>query len=275
MMPILSPAERHAVESAQRFDDITFMRHNFPALFAQYPHPKMSQQYGFTDTYHLLKHLYNRGYRVRTVQQTGKGPYSKVLVRLVHPTLARTSDGAAELVVIDSHDGSAAFKVWMGFLRFACANGMILGDSIFSRAFKHTQPDLVEQVILDLDEATGSSNDALGVIQRMQRRILHPNERLALARDVVNSRFAFDAELEQNRIERAANALVNSRRRRDDLSDDLFTVMNVIQENALRGDITFTHDGTLTKVRPVSSIPKTIEVNKAAWNSAVKLLEAA
>ena len=267
--------EQHARASALRFGDVTYMRHNFPALFAQYPHPKMSEQYGFTDTYHLLEHLRNRGYVLRTVQQTGKGQFGKVLVRLTHPTLARSDTGAAEIVIIDSHDGTAAFQLWMGYLRFACANGLILGDNIFHAKFKHTAPDLVERVILDLDEATGSSSSALRTIERMQHRILLPEEKLQLASDVVSGRFNYDEVMEANRIRRAADALVSTRRRRDDLSDDLFTVMNVVQENALRGNIMYTHDGTVTKVRSVSSITKELEVNRAAWASAMKLLDAA
>lgn len=265
--------EQHARASALRFGDVNYMRHNFPALFAQYPHPKMSEQYGFTDTYHLLGHLRNRGYTLRTVQQTGRGAFGKVLIRLNHPTLARDSNGNAELVVIDSHDGSAALQVWMGYLRFACANGMILGEGMFHAKFKHTAPDLVEQVILDLDDATGSSSSALKTIERMQHRILLPHEKHQLASDVVSGRFNYDEDTEANRIRRAADALVSTRRRSADLSDDLFTVMNVVQENALRGNIMYTHDGQVTKVRPVNSISKELEVNRAVWSSALKLLD--
>ena len=91
------------------------------------------------------------------------------------------------------------------------------------------------------------------------------------------TRFRTNVEQPQRRQaqRRAADALVSTRRRRDDLSDDLFTVMNVVQENALRGNIMYTHDGTVTKVRSVSSITKELEVNRAAWASAMKLLDAA
>jgi hypothetical protein len=271
----LQPHEQRARASALRFGDLTYMRHNFPALFAQYAHPKMSGNYGFTDTYHLLQHLQHRGYTLRTVQQTGRGAYGKMLVRMQHPTLARSDTGAAEIVIIDSHDGTSAFTVRLGFIRFACSNGLIISDDVFVRSFKHTQPDLVEAVILDLDDATGGSNDMFRTIERMRDRVLNDNERVVLARDVVLSRFAVDPIADENYINRAASAMANTRRRADDISNDLFTVMNVVQENALREGVVFTHSGLTTKVRTVTSIDKTIAVNKAAWGSAVRILEAA
>lgn len=271
----LQPHEQRARASALRFDDLTFMRHNFPALFAEYPHPKMSGRYGFTDTYHLLQHLRNRGYNLRTVQQTGKGAFGKVLIRLQHPTLARADVGAAEIVVIDSHDGTAAFTLHLGYIRFACDNGLIIGDDMFVRRYKHTQPDLVESVILDLDDATGGSNNVLGVIERMRGRVISNDTALELSRDVVASRFALDAIADELQVERAAIALVSTRRRHADLSNDLFTVMNVVQENALREGVIYTYGGQTSKVRTVTSIDKTLAVNKAAWDSAVRILNAA
>jgi len=232
----------------------------------------MSQQYGFTDTYHLLQHLRNRGYHVRTVQQTGHGSFGKVLVRLSHPSLASSDDGAAELVIIDSHDGSAAFKVWLGYLRFACANGLILGDDVFVRSFKHTQPDLVEQVILDLDEATGSSNNVLAYVGAMRERILSMDAAVQLSRDVASARFALRPVEDEAEIARAGDGLLSTRRRLEDHGLDLFTVMNVVQENALRQGAYYTYQGRTIKVRTVANIQKQLEINKVAWNSAVRLL---
>lgn len=269
---ILSPHEQHAKASALRFDDLAYMQYAFPALFAQYPHPKMSQQYGFTDTYHLLQHLRNRGYIVRTVQQTGHGPYGKVLVRLSHPSLANDHDGAAELVIIDSHDGSAAFKVWLGYLRFACANGLILGDDVFVRSFKHTQPDLVEQVVLDLDEATGSSTNVLSYVSAMRNCYPSVDAMHQLGRDVAAARFGLKPIEDAMEIERASDGLLTTRRRIDDTSQDLFTVMNVVQENALRQGAYYTYQGRTIKIRTVANIAKQLEINKVAWNSAVRLL---
>lgn len=267
----------NALFRQDQFSNESYMRRAYPALFARYPHPKMSPKYGFTDTYHLLKHLSNRGYTMRTVQQTGRGEYGKTLTRMQHPTLHRTADGCAEIVVIDSHDGTSSLMVALGYLRFVCANGLVLGDSVFVRKYKHTQPDLVESIILDLEEADGAAIRNAQTIERMKQRILCEVDAMQLATSVAEARFGSSIDIEApsgvSRMRRAANALLSSRRRESDMRHDLFTTLNVLQENAMRGGLWYTHAGARHNVQPIKSIQKEVDINRAAWSGAMKLLE--
>ncbi len=179
------PHEKLAEINGANFLNELTMRKSVPALFSQSPHPKMSDRYGFTNTYELLLHTVRRGYAVHSVQQVGKSAYSKTLTRLRSKQLANAASGdCAELVIIDSHDGTSAITMALGWFRFVCANGMIAGESVFQRKFKHTQDDIVEQLVLSLDEATQASRKLFVDVQEMQQLSIDP---------VLQKTFAFQA----------------------------------------------------------------------------------
>lgn len=271
-MRALTLHEQAAIRNASNFSSIDYMQRHVPALFASFPHPKMSNRYGFTDTYELLRHLIGRGFVLDSVQQVGKGKFGKLMMRLSHPRFVRHGDGAVQLVVIDSHDGTSSFTIYLGWIRFACANGLILGDGLFQRKVKHTQPDLVAQVILDMQEGLEAASQVSGVVSRMRSVELGTNKILDFALDVAKQRFDFADHFDaENRYLRAASALT-TRRRIEDRSNDVYTVLNVIQENALRGGITYTHNG-VHKIKPISGIDAQVRINRAAWERAEKFLE--
>ena len=268
----LLPHELDSAKIISAFDNTDIVRRYVPSLFSTTAHPRMSGRYGYTNTYALLQYLINRGFVLRSVQQTGRGEFGKLMIRMTHPELYRSKDGEAQVVIIDSHDGTSAFKVVLGWFRFVCANGLIMGDKVFERRLKHTQPDLVEQVILDLDDAMHTFPKVLDVITRMQALHLDGMQIANLARAIARVRFSFD-EAEEARYDRAALALLPVRRS-EDTAPDLYTAMNRMQENALRGGMQYTHNGQSHRVAPVSAINKQMDVNQGAWQAAVALLEA-
>lgn len=267
----LLPHELASAQIVSNFADLNFVQRHAPSLFATSGHPKMSERYGYTNTYALLQYLINRGFIVRYVQQTGKGAYGKLLIRMYHPRLPRTNDAEAQLVIIDSHDGTSAFKVYLGWFRFVCANGLILGDRVFGRSVKHTQPDLVEQVILDLDDAMDSMSSVQTLVRRMQDVQVDAQMLADMSLAVARARFDFD-EMHDSRYARAAMALLPIRRQ-EDINPNLYTAMNVIQENALRGGMIYTYAGESHKVKPVSGIDRQTAVNQTVWQSAQDILD--
>ena len=56
-------------------------------------------------------------------------------------------------------------------------------------------------------------------------------------------------------------------RRAEDQNDSLFTVMNVLQENVVKGGIEYKNERTdrMRKVRRLTSLNKELELNVALW----------
>jgi hypothetical protein len=57
-------------------------------------------------------------------------------------------------------------------------------------------------------------------------------------------------------------------RRSEDDSDDLYTVMNVIQENVMRGGMMYQTHNTVRRVIAISNVNRNVNINQALWMTA-------
>ena len=264
----ISDMEREANEVAAVFADTGQMHKLAPALFAKSAHPKMTQRYSFTNTYDILLHMHNRGFKVTSVQG-GTSRYNKVLVRM-RPTLYEQQDYAPELVLLDSHDGSSRLKLFLGFITFLCMNGCIAGDILYGKSFMHLSPDLMAQIMLELDDMGGHVDKLDKRVAAMKSYKVTDTERLVLADTAVKMRFgedrsgSFVADMRQK--------LLKPRRPSDENSNTMFNALNVVQENAMRGGMNYMSNNRLLRMRDVRSVTMTTNLNQALWKQAEELM---
>ena len=267
-LSLFSKDEVHSMQTASVFKDADEMYRRAPSLFATTAHPKMSDRYSFTNTYDILLHMHNKGFRVTSVQSTGKGRFGKVLVRMRHPAYDRRDD-VPEIVVLDSHDGTSRLKMFLGIVRLICMNGCIAGEALYSRAYKHVAPDLMQQIMLELEDIQQHIHALDQRVSRMKQHITNIGERILLADAAIYSRFGED---------RSASYVANMRgkllltRRVDDEADDMYTVMNVIQENVLRGGMHVVSNNSVRRVNSISAVGKTLSINQTLWQTAEEIV---
>jgi hypothetical protein len=268
---LFAKGEVDAMRTASLFADADAMYERAPALFTTTAHPKMSERYAFTNTYDILTHIHNKGFKVSSVQG-GQNKYAKVMVRMRHSAYD-SRDEAPELIVIDSHDGSSRIKLCLGIIKFICMNGMIAGDVLYSKSFMHLAPDLMAQIMLEIDDIEQPINTLRERVQRMKDHKTNIGERIALADIAIRARFGEDrsvgfiADMRQR---------ILHHRRREDASDDMYTVMNVIQENVIRGGFSYQTSGnSVRRLQDVRAVDRNININQAVWQGAEDLLKAA
>jgi hypothetical protein len=263
MLPALSTNEIEGIDTARVFTDVATMQDRCPALFATSAHPKMSARYSFTNTYDILLHIHNKGFKVSSVQG-GHKRYGAVMVRMRHDSYDKR-DEAPEIVVLDSHDGTKPIKLMLGMIKFICMNGMVAGDMLYARSFRHLAPDLMEQIMLELQDIDGHIDKLKKRVEVMKSYKTNIGERIALAHAAIAVRFgddrsaSFIADMRQRMLEV---------RRSDDDSDDLYTVMNVIQENVLRGGMMYSINNTVRRVSAISNVNRNVSINQALWKAA-------
>lgn len=265
----ISDMEREANEVASVFADSGRMHTLAPALFAKSAHPKMTTRYSFTNTYDILLHMHNRGYRVTSVQG-GTSLYSKVLVRL-RPEGYEAKDYAPELVVGDSHDGSMRLKLLMGFITFICMNGCVAGDILYSKSFLHLSPDLMAQIMLELDDMGTHINTLHKRVDAMKAYKVTDTERLVLADTAVKIRFGEDRS--GSFIADMRQKLLKPRRPSDESAQTMFNALNVVQENVIRGGMNYMSNNRLLRMRDVRSVNMNIALNTALWKQAEELMQ--
>jgi hypothetical protein len=199
-----------------------------PSLFTTHPHPNVSEKYHFIPTIDVIDEIRHYRWFPVTVQESGvreaaREGFQRHLVRFRHfDDLLDPKEDAVELLLFNSHDRTTAFSIAAGVYRFVCANGLVIADTVFER---HTVRHIGERND-DLHRAIQSVTQSRPMLEERIRRFrqtgLDEIEKLAFARAAIPLRFKPHQRVDPARLLQP--------RREADKRDDLYTVMNVVQE---------------------------------------------
>jgi hypothetical protein len=248
------------------------IRETAPSVFADQAWAENSQNYRFLPTISVVNALRDSGYNVVKAIQSrcrieGKGDFTKHMIRLRHSTHTNPlniGDEVPEIVLVNSHDRSSAFKLMLGIFRLVCSNGMVVASQkIESLSVRHTGSDnLLNEVIDVTAEIINEAPKAIDQIHRFKGIILTPDEQVAFASGA--------KELLTTSIDIKPERLLNVRRYDDygspDGSRDIWKTFNVVQENMIRGGVRGVNaNNRLMRTREVKSVQADININKALW----------
>jgi len=242
-----------------------------PTLFTQVPHHEVSEKYHFIPTIEVIEEIrYHRWYPVSvqesSVRKADKEGYQRHLVRFRHfDDLLNPPENAVELLLFNSHDRSTAFSISAGIYRFVCANGLVIADSVFE-SYKIRHIGEKRNDVLNAIESIAAFKPKLEEkIHTFESITLQHPEKLAFARAAIPLRFEEHLLIDTNEL------LLPHRE--EDERDDLYTVMNVIQENLLRGNLSGVNKETGRRFssREIKSIPKDVSINQGLWDIAERI----
>lgn len=239
----------------------------------------VSEKYKVIKTGDLVKSFETQGYQVRELQEQRtrkvelKG-YGKHMLRLRHPDLKINNEGLfPEIVLRNSYNGTSTFEIMMGIFRLVCSNGLVVGTTYESLKVRHVG-DVVPKVIAALSNIQSQTLKIGDDINRFSSVKLTDSQSLEFATEVGRQLVPVgNSELSgpiSSTIQYVDLLKVN---RSLDNSNDLFTVMNRIQENALNGNLSYLTRNVQGNVRNASSrrirsIDRNIEVNRLVWDIA-------
>ena len=242
-----------------------------PTLFTQEPHFEVSDKYHFIPTIDVINEIkshnwYPTAVQEASVKEVSKNGYQKHLVRFRHfEDLLNPRENAMELLLFNSHDRSTAFSISAGIYRFVCANGLVIADSVFeSHTIKHIG-DRDNDVKGAIEGIVSFKPQLESKIDTFSSIVLSTQEKLSFAKSSIS--FRFDKHLEIDPYD----LLVPHRI--EDEKNDLYTTLNVIQENLLRGNISGKNRETGRRFtsKQITSIGKDVEVNQSLWNMAERI----
>lgn len=168
----------------------------------------------------------------------------------------------------------------LGLFRGTCANQLNVGTHFENIKVKHVG-NPYEDLNSLIPRLVAQRESLIETVQLMQARDVTPNELIQLANDVARIRLS---DVSSNVVNIQTADLLKVRRQ-DDAKNDLFSCLNVIQENVLRYGVRYqvqTQDEngvvnlrnqTARKVREESV--RAIDLNASIWDAATKLLKAA
>lgn len=248
------------------------------SVLAEEPANTVSEKYSFVPTTTVLEDLAKYGWnphsavevKARKDDRIGK---QKHMIRLRNEEISKDSivkigDSIPEIVLTNSHDGMASFQLHAGLFRLVCSNGMVIADETFSRIKIKHQGYSMEDITHACHNYMRALPEIIDSVSEFKSIQLTERQKLDFANQAKILRWDETyAPVEGHQLLQV--------RRSADYSNDLWSVLNVIQENLMRGGLkgigrTKNKRGQTkpTTTREVKNIDLTMSLNKGLWQLA-------
>lgn len=258
----------HQISGREPLDNEALFRH-VPSIFAREAHESRSARYVYVPTIDIVEGLRREGwlpfFAVQSVPRDGSRlGHAKHMLRL------RRDEGigkaeAAEVIIVNSHDGTSAYQMFAGMLRFVCTNSMIAGDRFEEVRVPHKgniQHDIIEGVYTVAEDFPRLIESA----EVMKDTPLSFEEQRLLGEVSLVARYGEDeSPLTPDQI--------IAPRRREDVGQNLWQTFNVIQENVIRGGLQGRKRNAEGRIRrsqsrAINGIDQNVTLNRALWTLA-------
>jgi len=244
------------------------MRHTAPSIFAAAKHASRSERYTYIPTIDVLRGLAREGFEPFMVAQglsriEGKTEYTKHMIRLRHGRQGTVLPEANEIILINSHDGASSYQMLAGVIRFACSNGLVVGQIAHDIRIPH-KGNIQHQVIEGAFKVLDDFHTVDDSVQAMKALALQRDEQQAFATAALALRYGDRTEGQPPAPVTAEQ--LNEPRRAEDTGASLWSTLQRVQENALRGGLPGrTVQGRRMRTREVASIDRGVGLNRALW----------
>lgn len=245
------------------------LRRIAPSIFAATPWERMSQRYKMVPTIEVIDTLRDKGFLpVKAAQSRsripGKGDFTRHMVRLRHTDFINPlvpGQELPELVLTNSHDGTASYCFHSGIFRVVCQNGLLIAAADFGGiSVKHSGGADFHSRVLDATfQIMDDAPRTLAKIEEWKQISLPAPQQQAFAQAahtlLDNPGVTPESLLEARRAEDRPDA---------DGSRSLWKTYNTTQEAIMKGGIRGTAaSGRRTTTRPVKSVTRDIALNRA------------
>jgi len=258
---------------------LDMIRRAAPSAFAAEAHSAMSGRYAYIPTVDVIEGMMKAGFMPFAASQSrarlaDKREHTKHMIRFRQTSNAQIAlnDVYPEVVLINSHDGTSAYKLMAGLFRLVCLNGAVVADSMIASISVRHSGNVIES----------AARGAAAIIERMPLVLNAVNDWSVI--DLTKTEQGYFAEAAREIRFADADGNVDASitaekllapKREADNKSDLWTVYNRVQENVMKGGIK-TYDAQSqrkNKTRAVKSIDQDVRLNKALWTLAEKMAE--
>jgi hypothetical protein len=246
----------------------------FASVMATGASSLVSGRYSFIPTTRALAVLADYGWvpvrvteaRTRDERRAGYQKHAVILRSARELRALAVGETVPEIMLVNSHVGSAAFELSLALYEKVCANGLMVAQGgIERRKIRHV--GFTEAAVAEaIEEVVPFIPRVLEGVERFKAIELEERERRAFATAAIELRW----DEESGIYMRPEEALMV--RRTEQRGPDLYTVMNVVQENLVRGGGQYqkvTEDGRRSgkprRARPIAGLDANIGINRALW----------
>jgi hypothetical protein len=243
-----------------------------PSVFATQPWHERSEKYRFFPTITIVEELIKNGFAPVSARQSnsrivGKQHFTRHVLRFRHPDMMQAcnvGEEIPELSLLNSHDGTSAYKLMLGMYRLVCRNGLtVKSQDINEITVRHSgRADLIGEVIEGSYKIIEETPKAIAQVEEWKQTRLNKEQQLAYAEAAL--------VLRDTALDVQPNRLLSARRLADQSelngNRDLWRTFNVVQENLIRGGIVGSNaNQSRVTLRAVKAVDSDTKLNRALW----------
>lgn len=235
----------------------------------------LTDKYKLAKTSDMIATIEGLGYKMENfvalkVRKKERQGFQKHRVIFTSPLLKATNDGVPQLLLTNSHDGTSSVVLQLGFFRFICSNGLVVGSNLIEPIrVRHSGNDFDQRLIIAINTIVAQAEKLTSSIDKMKQVKLSDAEIKEFQRQALQTRLGDDVKIESFTV---------PVQRAEDQNNDLFTVMNVVQEALIRGGarVLVEQDGKRKDkaIRRVNGLVTQTEINTMLWNLAEQRMAA-
>jgi hypothetical protein len=245
-----------------------------PSVMAEGKHDSRSARYTYVPTIQIVDHLLQNNYGVFAAMQSGsraldKRTHTKHLIRFRPLNNEFGNDNVPEMVLVNSHDGTSAYRLMAGVFRLVCSNGLIVAASTIDEIKVRHSGNILGEISEAVDHMRAELPKIGSKIEQFQQLQLSAGEQEIFARAALTAKYGSydDAPI-------PAKSILQARRTADE-SPTLYNTLNVVQESLIRGGNRYTLRTERTVQRrttgAVNSVDGNTSINKAVWQLAEEM----
>lgn len=257
---------------------VELIKDKFPAIFNENQFSS-SKRYNFISTKTMIDSMEKEGFypynasQVRT-RSDERRPFTRHVICFRHKSSFEGGDHeiVPQVVIMNSHDGTSCYKIYCGFFRFVCANGLIVGSSfsalkVHHKGIQNTMDNVIDASFKVLEQ----SKNIMQVIDLWKGVHLDKHQRMDLA--VKTHELKFNGKSTPITPEQFLT-VHNGTDYEQECS--LWNTYNILQENLIKGGLSGWKSTVRSKknerikvtTRGITNIKQNIDLNAKLWDMA-------
>jgi len=258
----------------------------YPSIMAEAPAGRTSSRYSFIPTTRIIEQFEAVGFYPVLVKEAHAGDdrqgFQKHLIRFRQPNVAATGLDKLfpEIVLTNSHDAGASFKLMMGIFRLVCTNGAVVGES-FGGTIRINHVGYTDQAVRDAVRMIGDRlPQVMDRVDEFKALEMTPDDKGVFALEALGTKYS-----KEDLIRRTfdTDALLLPARAIDSAST-LWNSYNTVQERLVERGGRIEHRKTrerynyrtrqmepvikAVRTRAVNSPAENVKVNQRLWELA-------
>ena len=245
-----------------------------PAVVSTISSPKVKENYKHYNTAELINVMEQEGFypvsasqvKVRKNAEQRK-QFAKHAIVFRDSNVNQETGCAAQIVIVNSHDGSTSYRLYYGLYRFVCANGLMVGSEFASQRICHKgDKNTIEEIIRISREFADNATKVNKQIERWAGIELTYEQQMEFAQKAMEYRWGKDNKAIENY---KAEDFIEAHNVEDSDNNSLWSVFNKVQENMMKGNVQgINQRGRRVRTRAIRNINRNIDMNKFLWNLA-------